>query len=147
MDSSAESATATPVLATTSIIFHVHGDPYADNEEVTAVMESVAEKLRAVLAEAFAGDPGVEVIGAVSFRYPGQEDANVYRCVRCGDWLTDSKLPSPCDGLMPGYLVNGEYLCTQHFEIAVDSGEIPMPEGYRVWRSGDEADVGDERGL
>lgn len=126
----------TPVLATTSIQFYVRGEPYTDNQEAIDTIDAVTEKLRAALQAAFGEDTGVEVIGTVSFRYPNEEGANVYRCAKCSQLLTDDNQPNPCDGLMDGYLVSGEYLCRQHYEIAVKSGAIPRPPDY--WTSEDE---------
>jgi len=129
-------ALVTPVLATTSILFYVRGFPYTDNEEACQIIDAVTERFQAAVREAFERDSTFEVIGAVSYRYPGEEGSNVYRCARCGQWLTDDNQPNPCDGLMSGYLVGGEYLCDQHFELAVMSGLIPPPEGF--WTSADE---------
>lgn len=128
----------TPILATTSILFHVRGQPYIDNEEANQTINAIVEKLGAAVRAAFKDDSSVEAIGVISFRYPKDERSNIHRCARCGRLLTDHNQPNPCDGLMGGYWVNGEFLCTEHYEMAVDSGEIPRPEGY--WTSSDEPD-------
>lgn len=123
----------TPILATTSVLFYVRGEPYTDNEEASGFINALTEKLQGAVKAAFEGESSVEVIGAVGFRYPKEEESNIVRCAKCGQWLTNEDQLNPCDGLMPARLVNGEYLCDQHHEMAILSGAIPRPEGF--WTS------------
>jgi|GEM_PF-6044373 len=133
----------TPVLATTSVVFHVRGAPNADDEREMLTLQAVADKLRKAVRQAFEGEHGVEAIGVVSLRYPHEEDSNVYRCDECGMWLTNPDEPDPCESLSNGYFVGGARKCDQHYEMAVRSGRFPRPAGWIEGATGDPATTED----
>lgn len=102
------------VLVSTAIMFSMSRELDLNSDEADQPLRDLSERLRRAVALAFRDDPNVEVIGAVGFRYPEEEQSNIQRCAKCGAWLTDRDLPNPCDALMHGILEDGEYLCASH---------------------------------
>ncbi|RYG25446.1 hypothetical protein EON82_07065 [bacterium] len=100
------------------------------------LIEQTEERLRHAVESALKDVPMVSAAGTYHYAFLGEEDTNARRCDVCGVWLTDESCPDSINGLMPGYSVEGTFLCAQHYEMKVDSGEIPRPAEY--WTSEDE---------
>lgn len=76
-------------------------------------MEVVSQRLREVVAQAFAADPTIDPVGGIAYDWLNDPDSNFGRCEQCRRLVSDYEKPDPIRVLVEARVTNGKLLCDE----------------------------------